>query len=148
MLKLMEHKQVIVIRKDLNMRKGKMIAQGAHASMKVLLDVAYTANSINREHPVYENRYIPTEGEFTCIPMYSDIKPWLDGLFAKIVVGVDSKDELLDIYNKAKEADVLCSLIIDSGRTEFNGVPTYTAIAVGPGPINVIDLITGNLKLL
>ena len=34
----MEHKQMIVLRKDLNMRKGKMIAQGAHASLKVLLD--------------------------------------------------------------------------------------------------------------
>lgn len=34
----MVSKQVIVMRKDLNMRKGKMIAQGAHASMKVLLD--------------------------------------------------------------------------------------------------------------
>ena len=34
----MQTKQVIVIRKDLNMRKGKMIAQGAHASMKVILD--------------------------------------------------------------------------------------------------------------
>ena len=31
-------KQVIVMRKDLNMRKSKMIAQGAHGSMKVLLD--------------------------------------------------------------------------------------------------------------
>ena len=31
-------KQVIVMRKDLGMRKGKMIAQGAHASLKVLTD--------------------------------------------------------------------------------------------------------------
>jgi PTH2 family peptidyl-tRNA hydrolase len=141
-------KQVIVIRKDLNMRKGKIIAQGAHASMQVLLDVAYTANSINREHPVYEKRYIPTEGSFLCIPLTSDIEPWLMNKFTKIVVGVDSKDELLDIYNKAKEADLLCSLITDAGLTEFNGVPAYTAVAVGPGPNNVIGAITGDLKLL
>ena len=32
-------KQVIVIRKDLNMRKGKMIAQGSHASGKEFLDL-------------------------------------------------------------------------------------------------------------
>ena len=31
-------KQVIVMRRDLNMRKGKMVAQGAHASMAVLLN--------------------------------------------------------------------------------------------------------------
>ena len=36
----MDHKQVIVLRKDLNMRKGKMVAQGAHASMAALLGTA------------------------------------------------------------------------------------------------------------
>jgi peptidyl-tRNA hydrolase len=36
----MEHKQVIVLRKDLNMRKGKMVAQGAHASMRAILNGA------------------------------------------------------------------------------------------------------------
>ena len=141
-------KQVIIIRKDLNMRKGKMVAQGAHASMKVLLDIAYKANNINREHPVYENRYIPTEGDFACIPLYSDIKPWLEGKFTKICLGVNSKDELLDIYNKATEAKLLCSLIVDEGLTEFNGVPTYTAVAIGPAKESLIDLITGDLKLL
>lgn len=34
-------KQVLVIRKDLNMRKGKMVAQGAHSAMKVVFDQAY-----------------------------------------------------------------------------------------------------------
>jgi PTH2 family peptidyl-tRNA hydrolase len=37
-------KQVIIIRKDLNMRKGKMIAQGAHASMKAIFDLMWNQN--------------------------------------------------------------------------------------------------------
>jgi PTH2 family peptidyl-tRNA hydrolase len=37
----MEHKQVIILRKDLNMRKGKMVAQGAHASMRAILNGAH-----------------------------------------------------------------------------------------------------------
>jgi len=45
----MEVKQVIVLRKDLQMRKGKMIAQGAHASMKVFFDLAgYFVNFITK----------------------------------------------------------------------------------------------------
>lgn len=130
------------------MRKGKMIAQGAHASMKVLLDMAYKANRINRYHPVYENRYISTEGEYLAIPLDSDTQPWLEGLFTKIVVYVNSKDELLDIYNKAKEKHLNCSLIADSGLTEFGGVTTYTAVAIGPNKESEIDKITGDLKLL
>jgi len=141
-------KQVIILRKDLNMRKGKMIAQGAHASMKVLLDLAYKANQINREHPVYEKRYIPTEGEFLCMPLYSDTKEWLEDTFTKIVVSVDSKDELLDVYNKATEAKIICSLIADVGLTEFKGETTYTAVAIGPADAKLIDKITGDLKLL
>ena len=141
-------KQVIILRKDLNMRKGKMIAQGAHASMKAILDEAYIANRINREHPVYDNRYILTEGDYLCIPLVEHTHNWLTNSFTKIVVGVDSEDELLNIYNKATEAGLICSLILDEGRTEFKGEATYTAVAVGPGPKDLIDKITGDLPLL
>jgi peptidyl-tRNA hydrolase, PTH2 family len=113
-------KQVIILRKDLNMRKGKMIAQGAHASLSAVLQYS--------DHP--------------------SVKAWLSDAFTKIAVSVDSEDELLDIYQKAKNANLVCSLIKDAGRTEFNGVHTYTAVAVGPATNDEIDPITGNLKLL
>ena len=120
MSKNYDYKQVIVLRKDLNMRKGKMVAQGAHASMAATLE--------NLEHP--------------------DVKAWLNGRFAKIVVSVDSEEELFAIHEKAKNAGLVCSLIRDSGFTEFNGVPTYTAVAVGPSLAEKVDEITGQLKLL
>lgn len=124
------HKQVIVLRKDLNMRKGKMVAQGAHASMAAILSEAEKTSTTYH------------------IPLNAAIKPWLEGKFAKIVVSVDSEAELLEIHNKARASGLIVSLIQDSGLTEFDGVPTYTAVAVGPDSVGVIDEITSHLPLL
>jgi PTH2 family peptidyl-tRNA hydrolase len=115
-----EMKQVIVLRKDLNMRKGKMVAQGAHASMKATLE--------NLTRP--------------------EVVAWLAGAFTKIAVSVDSEDELKQVYENAKQKGLICSLILDAGLTEFDGVPTYTAVAVGPALRNKVDEVTGHLKLL
>jgi peptidyl-tRNA hydrolase len=72
----MEHKQVIVLRKDLNMRKGKMVAQGAHASMRAIL------NGARRE------------GDVLIIPLDARNEPWLCGRFKKICVSVNSESEI------------------------------------------------------
>lgn len=117
-------KQVIVLRKDLNMRKGKMVAQGSHASLAAILTDAGT------------------------VKKNADVQAWLDGRFTKICVSVDSEEELLEIYNKAKSLKLVTSLIRDAGLTEFDGVPTLTAVAVGPGKPEIVDKVTGNLKLL
>lgn len=129
-------KQVIVMRKDLNMRKGKMIAQGAHASMKVFLDRGhFMAQDFQARDP-----YL--------IDMTPEMEHWIDGLFAKVCVGVNSEEELLEIHQNAIDAGIPCSLIQDAGFTEFNGVPTYTSVAVGPALKEDVDKITGHLKLL
>lgn len=127
-----EVKQVIVVRRDLNMRKGKIAAQVAHASMKAILDCSTLIN----------DQYI--------IPMEkgSPIQKWLSGLFTKIVVGCDSLEEIDNIEKQCIEKGVIFARIIDSGLTEFNGIPTDTCIAVGPGPKNIIDEITGELKCI
>lgn len=122
----MNTKQVIIIRKDLNMRKGKMVAQGAHASMAVLLEYLY-----------HRDETIP-------LPM----RHWLADKFTKICVYVNSEQELLEFHQKAKMSLIPCSLICDAGLTEFGGVPTYTAVAIGPDLSEEIDKITGGLPLL
>jgi len=126
-------KQVIVMRKDLNMRKGKMVAQGAHASMKAILD-----NPIERSD---SGMLIGWEHE-------SALEDWLKGRFTKVCLSVDSEKEMLELYQKAKEKGLMCSLITDAGLTEFGGVPTRTCIAIGPNWSDEIDEITGHLKLL
>lgn len=115
-----EFKQVIVVRKDLKMRVGKCAAQVAHASLGVTLK--------NLDHP--------------------DVKGWLAGRFVKIVVYVNSEEELFEIYDKALEEGILVELITDAGFTEFKGVATNTCIAVGPGKVEDVNKVTGHLPLL
>jgi PTH2 family peptidyl-tRNA hydrolase len=138
-------KQIIIIRKDLNMRKGKIAAQASHASMKVILDLMEN-NEIPYDDGEDSSIYYPIK-----VLKYKDHKAldeWLNGAFTKIVVYVNSEQELLDLYQKAKDSNLLCALIQDKGNTEFHGVPTYTAVAVGPAYPDQLEPITGNLPLL
>ena len=128
-------KQVIIMRTDLNMRKGKMVAQGAHASMKAIID---------RGIPMHNN----ASGCNSLVIPIDGIEDWINGTFTKICVGIGSQDELEAIYCKARDLGFHCSLIIDNGLTEFNGVPTMTCAAIGPGPVESIDILTRHLKLL
>jgi len=128
--------QIMDIRKDLNMRKGKMVAQGAHASMKVLTDCITKDKKTVNQIDIY--KFYPSK----------QMQRWLEGSFTKICVSVDTEVELLTIYTKARIANIPCSIIVDSGRTEFNNVPTYTAVAIGPAENEKIDKLTGHLKLL
>lgn len=132
-------KQVICWRADLKVRTGKVAAQCAHASLKVFLDI-----SNNTEFPEFTQNgmiYVPySKG--------SEFDIWLNGTFTKIVLKVNSEEELRDIYTKAQEAGMPCSLIVDNGKTEFNGVPTTTCSAIGPAYSEDIDKITGHLELM
>ena len=136
-------KQVIVLRKDLNMRKGKMCAQAAHASMAVffnnMIDNCKTYVGLNGEI-IKSNEYI--------LPVDDSQKEWIEGLFTKIVVGCDSKEELLNLMDKANSMDIPNALIEDNGLTEFNGKRTITALAIGPAEEEDIDIITSELQLL
>ena len=128
----MSVKQVIVVRKDLNMRKGKLAAQVAHASMKVFFDKL----TIYSDYAIIKDITKP-------------MLEWMNyGPFTKIVVGVNSEEELLEIKKKAKEANIPNALIKDNGLTEFHGIPTNTCIAIGPDEEEKINAITGELELL
>ncbi len=123
-------KQVIVMRHDLKMRRGKQIAQGAHAAMAFLC------------RKMQERKQISL-ADFT-----EPQQHWLSGGFAKVCCRVDSEDELMEIYHKALELGVEAHLITDSGRTEFHSIPTRTCVALGPDDAETIDTITGKLQLL
>ena len=132
----MSLKQVIVIRKDLGMRRGKEIAQGAHASMAWL-----THRLTNRANFKEDNVWRATG-------FFSDVEhEWMTSGFRKICCVVQSEQDLLDLVQAAKEAGVMVELIKDAGATEFGGVPTYTAAAFGPDTDEKLDPITGYLTL-
>jgi PTH2 family peptidyl-tRNA hydrolase len=124
-------KQVIVVRKDLNMRKGEIAAQVAHAAMKFLVD--------NNE---------AERGDEVIIKLKPEEAMWLTGSFAKVVVGVDSEEQLQNLIFQAELADIEVHPIVVEERTEFNGVPTLTCAAFGPCAATELDKITGNLKLI
>lgn len=132
-------KQVIVVRKDLGMRKGKIGSQVAHASLGAVLKHSYN-------DPLYYNGRIIEQRR--SLPLSPEMKEWLDGPFTKIVLGCANLEELQGLKEAADKAKLLTCLITDAGKTEFNGVPTITCLAIGPAREEDIDPITGYLKPL
>jgi len=126
-------KQVIVIRRDLRMRRGKEIAQGAHASMAWLAERVLA-------------RLTPA-GTADQVQLSEAERAWLTSSFRKVTVKVGSEPELLAVYEKALEAGLAAHLITDRGLTEFGGVPTRTCLGIGPDYDDLIDPVTGDLEL-
>lgn len=136
-----EPKQVIVVRRDLNMSPGKLGAQVAHASVGALL---------SQSKMVDEDDGITVSAKvrgFRAIELTSEVDRWLLGSNVKIVVGVDSEQELLAVYEKAQNKQLLRSIIKDEARTELSK-PAYTTVGIGPADPEKINEITGDLKLL
>ncbi len=128
-------KQVIAVRKDLNMRKGKIAAQVAHAAMKVFLDRSNILQDTDGQY------YMDTS-------LTKTMANWLEGPFTKVVVEVESVDELYKLAKRATELNIPHAIMIDNGNTEFHDKKTETCIAIGPDESGKIDLVTGGLKLI
>jgi|ERR1035437_1733628 PTH2 family peptidyl-tRNA hydrolase len=122
-------KQIIVMRQYFpdgkggtkKLRIGKYVAQGCHASQLAL-----------------------KEARLSDSPACWD---WLNHSFAKIVLYVKTEQELLDLAKAVKAAGLPFGLVQDSGRTEFEGIPTYTALGIGPSYSSEIDPLTKHLPL-
>jgi PTH2 family peptidyl-tRNA hydrolase len=111
-------KQVVIVRKDLGMRKGKLAAQVAHAA----LTAAENASK-------------------------GQIKIWKQTGQTKIVVGIEGSESLMELYKDANTDGLPVSLIRDEGRTELEP-ETRTAVAIGPAEASRVDQYTGDLDLL
>jgi len=115
------YKQVIVMRFDLKMGKGKIAAQAGHA--------AVSASEEARKR--FQKWW----------------KAWLDEGQCKITVKVKSEDELLTLEEEVKENELPYALISDRGLTQLEP-GTMTCLAIGPAPSRMVDKITGKLPLL
>jgi len=117
----MNFKQVIVVRTDLKMSVGKTCAQVAHASLG------------------------------SAIKAMNNKKQWFDEWTKegqkKVVLKVNNKEEIFEIYEIAKASKLPCYLVNDAGLTELEP-GTTTTLGIGPGPNENLDKITGELKLL
>lgn len=111
-------KQVIIIRQDLKLPKGKMAAQAAHASVEATLR---------------------SEKEI--------VRDWRGSGMAKIVLKVADEKELLKINQIAKDANLVTAVITDAGKTVI-APGTRTCMAIGPDEEDEIDAIVSELKLM
>lgn len=118
MTKNSEPKQIIVIRKDLNMSAGKLAAQVAHASLQ---------------------SYFAAESSTAS-------KTWKKRSYTKVVLYVKSEAALLKLYATCKAKLLPCALITDEGRTEFKA-PTFTCIGIGPCFPEDFEGVTNKLRL-
>ena len=131
-------KQVIVVRKDLNMQNGKMGAQVSHASMGAFF------NSLNLDfQEMDKNKDINLN---LLVNKESPVFDFITGSFTKIVLMVKDEKRLMEIYDLAKKNKLPISLIKDEGRTVFTE-PTVTCLGIGPATLEDIDKVTGTLKL-
>lgn len=114
----MSYKQVILVRQDLKLPKGKLAAQAAHASVEAVL-------KSDSEH----------------------VKKWRSEGMAKIVLKVKDEKELVKYFQLAKDEGLTSSLITDAGRTVV-APGTKTCVGIGPEEEEKIDKVTGDLALL
>jgi len=114
----MTYKQVILVRSDLKLPKGKMSAQVAHASTESLL----------KSHK-------------------DDIIKWRSEGMKKVVLKVADEKELFKYKMEAEDAGLVTGLITDAGRTVV-APGTPTCLGIGPDKEEKIDLVTGKLKMV
>ena len=89
----------------------------------------------------------PGPGNMALVELSEVEKAWISEGMGKVCLQVNSEEELLAHHQQALEQGLVSHLIKDSGRTEFGGVPTLTACAIGPDDALKIDEVTGDLKL-
>lgn len=114
----MEYKQAIVVRKDIDMGKGKTCAQVSHASLEA---------------------YVKSGKELR--------ENWRSEGARKVVVKCDSLEQLTEIFESAKRAGLTCISITDAGLTQIEP-GTMTCIGIGPDDARKVDVVIGKLKLL
>jgi PTH2 family peptidyl-tRNA hydrolase len=131
-------KMVILMRKDLKMRRGKELSQGAHSALYFLTDRIKA-----KLDPTLDN----TKSQEVSITLSPEEIGWILGLNKKITLQVNSEDELKHYHEMALEAGLESHLVIDAGITEFKNVPTLTCLAIGPDTEERIDPLTSKLKL-
>ncbi|MCX8199883.1 MAG: peptidyl-tRNA hydrolase Pth2 [Candidatus Micrarchaeota archaeon] len=115
-----EIKQVIIVRSDLQMGKGKAVAQACHAAIRAF--------------------------EAACELTPRIVSGWKMQGEKKIVVKAPLA-EMQGIFSRAKRAGLPCALIQDAGLTQLEP-GTVTAMAIGPAKSSEVDALTKHLKLL
>ena len=112
---------VFLVRNDLTMGKGKAAAQCAHAALACY-------KRANHQSPEW-------------------LKKWETFGQAKVALKVHDYPTMLELKRKADQMGLTTCIVHDAGRTQVEE-GTATVLGIGPGPAEVIDEVSGHLKLL
>ncbi|KAI8098658.1 peptidyl-tRNA hydrolase [Halteromyces radiatus] len=112
---------VLVVRTDLGMTKGKIAAQCGHATL-----ACYKA--IQKSNPAV-------------------LRKWERSGQAKVALKAVSEEQLLELQAMALSLNITAQSICDAGRTQI-AAGSRTVLGVGPGPVELLNQVTGHLKLL
>jgi len=112
------YKQVIIVRSDLQLPKGKIAAQAAHASVEATLRAEA-----------------------------SIVRDWRSEGMMKIACKIGSEKELYALVQQAKDVGLATAIITDAGKTVV-APGTVTCGAIGPGKEDAVDQFTDKLQLL
>ncbi|MBU1974979.1 MAG: peptidyl-tRNA hydrolase Pth2 [Nanoarchaeota archaeon] len=113
-----ELKQIILVRDDLKLPKGKLAAQVGHA----VIDAVFASNK-------------------------KLVKKWKDQGMKKVVLKVKDEKELLLYESKLQDENIVTCTIVDAGHTVVSP-GTLTCLGVGPAPEEKLDKILGHLKMM
>jgi PTH2 family peptidyl-tRNA hydrolase len=75
------------------------------------------------------------------------LKSWFNEGQPKIIVKVNSLEELLEVQRDAEDLRIPVIVVQDRGLTQIPS-GTVTCICIGPAPSDIIDKVTSQLKLL
>ena len=113
-------KMVLVVRTDIGMGKGKVAAQCSHAAVMCYKKALKEAPEL--------------------------VERW-EGLgVTKVCLKVDSEEGLLSLASQARQAGLVAGVVRDAGRTQISA-GTMTVLGIGPAPLDILNQITGHLKL-
>lgn len=114
----MGYKQVILVRTDLKLPKGKLAAQSAHASLEAAMK-----------------------------SQRDTVEDWRNEGGKKVVLKVDNLEELKKYKAAADKEKLTTTLITDAGHTTLEP-GTVTCLGIGPNKEEIIDKVTGKLRIL
>ena len=114
------YKQIIIVRTDLRLGKGKIAAQVSHASVSSFL-------LTSKKNPLVANAWL-LEGQ------------------KKVVLKISSKKELIELHKSIK-SQFPSVLIKDAAHTQLSK-PDITCLGIGPIQETKIDKFTKKYKLL
>ena len=125
-------KQVILVRKDLKMKKSQVASLVAKASTEFFL-----ANDES------------ARGDELTVKLTPEETDWINSGSIRVVLGVNSEDSLRTLALRAEMAGLQCYPVEGKMFDDTDdGMSETLCIAIGPDFSSKIDQITGNLKTL